>query len=150
MESFFNDNERKKLLERFDKLKADTKAQWGKMNVAQMLHHENDSLRNILGEITIKHQNQLLGSWFFKSLAYKGDMFGKGSPTLKEIKIDITKQYNFEEEKKKAIAYFKQLADEGETAIKNKVHPFFGKLNTEQWGKHISKHLNHHLTQFGL
>lgn len=29
-------------------------------------------------------------------------------------------------------------------------HPFFGKLTSEQWGKGIYKHLDHHLKQFGV
>lgn len=29
-------------------------------------------------------------------------------------------------------------------------HPFFGKLTSEQWGIGVYKHLDHHLTQFGV
>jgi len=29
-------------------------------------------------------------------------------------------------------------------------HPIFGKFTPEQWGKMEYKHLNHHLTQFGV
>ncbi len=35
-------------------------------------------------------------------------------------------------------------------AIPHTIHPLFGKLTPEQWGKSIYKHLDHHLQQFDV
>ena len=32
----------------------------------------------------------------------------------------------------------------------SKNHPYFGKFSADQWGKSAYKHLDHHLTQFGV
>jgi hypothetical protein len=30
------------------------------------------------------------------------------------------------------------------------VHPMFGKMTADQWGRSMWKHLDHHLRQFGV
>jgi len=34
--------------------------------------------------------------------------------------------------------------------IKNEIHPFFGKMTSQQWSKAMYKHIDHHLQQFGV
>jgi len=42
------------------------------------------------------------------------------------------------------------LAEGVGTGSARAVHPTFGPLSPEQWGRLCWKHLNHHLTQFGV
>lgn len=62
----------------------------------------------------------------------------------------IADQREFEKEKeilKQKIIMFQRNGPEKCTTHP---HPFFGKLTSEQWGKCIYKHLDHHLKQFGV
>jgi hypothetical protein len=57
---------------------------------------------------------------------------------------------DFAQQQNLLIAYVQRWVDEGPTAITTDMHPFFGKITSEQWDGLMSKHLDHHLRQFGV
>ena len=72
--------------------------------------------------------------------------FSKNSPTAKEFKF--IESFNFSEVQNELIQNFSRF-QQGENAITCLKHPFWGKMNNEDWNKLMWKHIDHHLRQFG-
>lgn len=62
----------------------------------------------------------------------------------------IKEEKNFEEEKQKLIAYLKKTQELGANFFEGKENITFGKLSATQWNALFSKHIDHHLSQFGV
>ncbi len=148
MKSLLDISGNQEIIDRINKLTADTKNQWGIMDVSQMMAHCTVALKITLGEI--KPQSniflKMLGKTFKKKI-FAADSFRKNSKTGKEF--IITEIKNFDEEKPVLISYIKKFVDKGSGIITTESHPFFGKLTVEEWDSLMYKHLNHHLMQFG-
>jgi hypothetical protein len=137
------------ILQRIDKLSPDTKALWGKMNVTQMLAHCGAGMDMAAGRINADQTliGKMIGR-FFKSLYTNDKPFGKGTPTITElIKNDAV---DFEKEKNNFKKLLQEFSEGGLEKCTTHPHPFFGKLNPEDWGIGIYKHSDHHLRQFGV
>jgi hypothetical protein len=70
--------------------------------------------------------------------------------TYKEIKQGVggTPPTNFENDRKILLNNLEKYINK-EVKGESVVHPNFGKLTYNQWGRLIYLHLNHHLKQFG-
>ena len=136
------------LLARVRGLSPSAKAQWGKMDVSQMLAHVNVSLHAALGDT--KHERGLLG-YLFGGLAKGGALgekpFGKGLPTGKSYVIRDAR--DFAKEQAEVVALVERIARGGPGAFTTNPHPFFGPLQPSEWNVLMWKHLDHHLRQFG-
>jgi hypothetical protein len=55
---------------------------------------------------------------------------------------------DFGSEKTKLLGLFSRFHNNGDSFYENKLHPFFGRLTTQQWNDLMYKHLHHHLSQF--
>ena len=146
MKSIFDKNNYDGLINRLQKLNNSSTPAWGKMNVGEMLHHLNLTIEAPLGKIKTKGKPNFFMK-LFKSVLYNDKPFGKGAPTPKDFKV--TGPYNFESEKEKCISNLNEIAANG-VGGNYQPHVFFGKITNEQWGLHFFKHIDHHLTQFGL
>jgi len=135
MKSLFNENDNQEIIKRVDNLTPGKNPEWGKMKVAQMLHHCSLTLESCFGEI--KPKRVLIGILFgnmIKKKIMKEGPFGK----------------NFEEEKSKLISYIKKFIESGKAGVTKDTHPFFGYMTVDEWDILIWKHLDHHLRQFGV
>jgi hypothetical protein len=56
----------------------------------------------------------------------------------------------FETEKKRLVDYLNKTQQLGETYFDGKESHSFGVLTAQEWSTMFSKHLDHHLTQFGV
>ena len=150
MKNIFNETDRNEILQRIEKLTPQTQALWGKMNVAQMLAHCANAAKMPTGEMKTQRAPfpfNLLGKMLKGKILAEGPL-RKNSPTAREIKVVDPRE--FEKEKASFIAAVKKLG-EGEKAIdKNAVHPFFGGMKPQEWGRINYKHADHHLSQFGV
>ena len=83
----------------------------------------------------------------FKSSLYDDKPWKQNLPTTKQFKVIDTK--HFTSEKNRLLKKVKQFHDE---KLKKEwpPHPMFGEFTKDQWGKLEYKHLDHHLTQFGV
>jgi len=150
MKTIFNPADKNEILNRIDKLTPESKALWGKMNVAQMLAHSANAAKMPTGEISVKGVGfpiSILGK-VFKPMVLKGGDMRKNSPTSPEIKV--TDPCDFRKEKENFINAFNKLGDMQEKAVKNDKHPFFGKMRPAEWGRINYIHADHHLKQFGV
>ncbi len=148
MKSLFNPNDNNEIIERINNLKPDSKSEWGKMNVSQVLAHSQAPLRVAFGEVKLKRG--LLGILFGKMAKKKllAETFKKNMPTDKAF--IVVDDRNFEEEKNKLIKLVRRFAEDGPGGITKETHPFFGELTSEEWDALQWKHLDHHLRQFGV
>lgn len=150
MKSLFNPKDNKDIIYRIEQLTPITLSQWGKMTVSQMLKHCQQPIKVAQG--TLKLKPNWLISFFFARSAKKqltdSQPLKRDLPTSKEFIINY--EPNFEEAKKGLIELVSKFAQEGEGFIKNKKHPFFGEMTTQEWDTLQWKHLDHHLKQFGV
>ncbi len=149
MKSFFDAASQQELLKRLEKLTIDTKPQWGKMNAAQMLAHCGVAFKTATGEVQLKPMPfifRVVGPMIKKSVLSEKP-YRKNAPTAPEFLIPSDMDFavgkqNFEEG-------FRKLAV-GPQVVKTLKHPFFGKMTTEEWGRHLYKHTDYHFGQFGI
>jgi Protein of unknown function (DUF1569) len=137
------------LLQRVQRLRADSPARWGRMDAAQMLAHCQQPLRVVLGDLRMKRG---LAGYLFGGLARKSMLgprpYKLNLPTAPEFRIRDPR--DFERERAALVALVQRCAAGGPAAITRDPHPFFGPLTTEEWEGHMLKHLDHHLRQFGV
>ena len=57
---------------------------------------------------------------------------------------------DFEHERQRLIDYLDKTHELGAVHYDGKVNQGFGALSLQQWNTLFSKHLDHHLTQFGV
>lgn len=147
MKTIFDKATRDALIARIEALNENSKPQWGKMNVYQMLKHGVACEEMYLGRTT--HKRSLLGRLFgkmgLKNLLKDESPIGHNAPTSPAFKIKESKG-DVLAEKKKWIALIEEYANYPD---KDLVHWFFGPMTKEQVGYFVYKHTDHHLRQFG-
>ena len=149
MSSIYNKTDNDLVISRINKLSPESKAEWGKMNAAQMLSHCQAPMDVAFGIITVKPNfiMQLLGRMMKKKIINAPE-FSKNSPTAPEFIRNTP--CDFEQSKSELINKISVLAIDGAKLIKVNKHPFFGEMSTDDWNKLMWKHLDHHLRQFGV
>jgi hypothetical protein len=144
MKSIFDKTTRDELKDRVNSVTENRTAQWGKMNVSQMLKHCRQWDEMALGKKKYKQSfiGKLFGKMALKDMM-KDEPIKKNLPTVSSFKVKGNT--DFAEEKKKWI----QLLEEY-TYFSNDgfVHPFFGAMTKEHTGYLAYKHADHHLRQF--
>jgi hypothetical protein len=139
------------LIARINQLSASTTPQWGKMTVAQMLAH-----CSVAYEMALENNHKapnffmkfILTTFVKKGITDATTPYKKNSPTAPAFIIQEEK--DFEAEKKRLIAYIEQVQGLGEKHFEGKASLSFGALSATEWSNLFSKHLDHHLTQFGV
>lgn len=147
MKSIFEEEVYDDIITRINKLTLDSKSQWGKMNVGQMVWHCQIPLK-----IAVKNKKtRIIGNplirWFFKKSLYNNKPWRKNLPTASYAKAKEDKEFASENEALKKLIY------EVHVLRNRKIwnpHPLFGTFTPQQWGQMQYKHLDHHLRQFGV
>ena len=138
------------IIARINKLSPDTPGKWGKMTVSQMLAHCSVTYEYIF-ENRYKKPNMFMGfilKLMIKNLVVNEKPYKPGSPTAPDFIINDTR--NFDNEKQRLIAFIRQTQALGGAHFDGKVSHSFGALNKTEWNNMFYKHLNHHLSQFGV
>lgn len=150
MKSLFNEKHTVEFIMRINKLNTNTPSQWGKMNVAQMLTHCQKPLEIASG--SLKPKTNKLIKWLFgkkaKAQLISNAEFKRNLPTFSEAKI--VEQKIFDAEKDRLINLIEQFHKNGINGLTKEPHPFFGALTPQEWDLLQTKHLDHHLKQFGV
>lgn len=150
MKNVFETNTTNELISRINQLSPSSPALWGKMNVAQMLAHCCVSYEMVYDNIH-KAPNffmKLMLRLFAKGVVLGDQPYKRSIPTAPAFIITDSK--DFEKEKARLIAYIEKTRELGETYFDNRESLSFGKLSIAQWNTLFYKHLDHHLTQFGV
>jgi hypothetical protein len=146
MKTIFDKETRDELISRIDTLNEDSKAQWGKMNIYQMLKHCTLYEEMLLGEKKFKRNflGRLFGKIAMKDIIGDERPVKQNMPTIPEIKVTVSNG-DISAEKQHWITLIKEHAHSSNSEF---VHSFFGKVTKEQSGYLSYKHTDHHLRQF--
>lgn len=147
MKSLFEPEVLTEIRTRLDQFSEDKPRQWGKMSHGQTMAHCQGPFNIMLEKKDYGMKPNWLINLFFKKSMYNDKPWRKNLPTAKFLKQ--TEPRDLSEEKAKLLA----LLDEFESQRERndwKPHPGFGHFTKEQYGQMQYKHLDHHLTQFGV
>lgn len=146
MKSIFDHTTRASLIGRINTLNENSIAQWGKMNIYQMLKHCTVYEEMMLGKNRYNRAflGRLFGKMALKEFTQDESPIKKNVPTLSELKVKL-KHGDVAAERMKWIALLEEYPNAPCTDI---VHSFFGKLTRDQIGILVYKHTDHHLRQF--
>ncbi|MEO6454759.1 MAG: DUF1569 domain-containing protein [Ginsengibacter sp.] len=138
------------IIQRINNLTSATQPKWGKMSVAQMLAHCNVTYEMIYENIHPKPGGfmKFILKTLVKSKVVTETPYTQNNRTAPQFIIKETK--DFETEKQRLINYIIKTQELGEKHFDNKESHSFGRLNIPEWNNMLYKHLNHHLTQFGV
>lgn len=150
MKTIFDKNTRAQLIVRIKQTNAESKSEWGKMTVFQMLKHNTYWNEWILGTEKHSYKQAFIGKIFgkiaLKKMIKDEKPFDRNIPTSDQFKV---KELNgdLEAEKSKWISLINKYENYSNP---NFVHDFFGKMTNAQIGILVYKHTDHHLRQFGI
>jgi len=150
MKSIFNQEASKEIVDRIDCLSTESQAQWGKMNVAQMLVHCQKPIKLAFGEESVKSPGFFMRLMirFLKPTLYNDKPWKQGLPTAKEFIIQDATDFSSAKSALKELVL--RMHNNEAYFTPSKVHPVFGKMEHWMWGQSAYKHLDHHLKQFGV
>ncbi|GAB3986295.1 hypothetical protein GCM10028807_03410 [Spirosoma daeguense] len=138
------------IIQRINQLQTNTQPNWGKMNAPQMLAHCNVAYEMVYDN---KHPKpnalvKLLLKAFAKRAVTGPASYKRNTKTAPVFLITNTR--NFNAERKRLIDYIGRTQQLGEDYFDGKESHSFGRLNKDEWNNMFYKHLDHHLTQFGV
>lgn len=150
MKSAFDPATVSELEARIAKLTPSTTPQWGKMTVDQMLAHCNVSYDMAFTDTYPKAGavKRLLLNLFVKQAVVGPKPYKRNTPTAPEFRMAGAKE--FARERDKLVAYVRRVQQEGARGFEGRESPSFGPLTAAEWSTLFYKHLDHHLTQFGV
>jgi hypothetical protein len=148
--NLFDAKESQETIDRINKLSHETPNLWGKMNVAQMLAHCNVAYELVYTE---KHPKPKGFKKFMIKLLAKNVVVGpkpykKNSRTAPMFVISDQREFDFE--KQRLINHLQRTQQLGADHFEGKESHAFGALSAAEWNTLFSKHLDHHLQQFGV
>jgi len=147
MKSIFDSETYKEVKARLNQLNENSVAHWGKMGVGQMTWHCQGPFNIMLEKNDYGMKPNWFAKVFFKKSLYNDKPWRKNLPTAKFLKAKESKDFNAE--KKKLEVLIDEVFSRREQQEWNP-HPGFGYFTRQQWGQMQYKHLDHHLTQFGV
>lgn len=138
------------VIQRIELLLPTAQPQWGTMNAAQMLAHLNVSYEMIFDNMHPKPGAfmKLILKTLVKKKVVTEVPYPKSSRTAPQF--IMTGDKDFDAEKTRLIDYIGRVQELGESHFDGKESHSFGALTINEWNVMLYKHLNHHLSQFGV
>ncbi|RTE55456.1 DUF1569 domain-containing protein [Arenibacter aquaticus] len=150
MKTIFDKTTRNGLIARIELLHENSAANWGKMNVSQMLKHCTLYDEWLLGKNNPIYKQAFIGKIFgkmaLKSMIKDERPLKQNMGTLDELKVTESNG-NVSVQKEKWIDLIREFEHFSNPDF---IHTFFGKMTKEQIGYLDYKHTDHHLRQFGV
>lgn len=150
MKNIFDPQVTTELISRVNQLKPESPSLWGKMTVDQMLAHCCVAYEMAF---TNKHPKPNPVMRFLLKAFVKNGVVNE-VPYKRNIRTApvfiITGRKNFEEEKDRLIKYLGHTITLGRDHFEGKESLSFGPMTAEEWNNLFYKHLDHHLSQFGV
>jgi Protein of unknown function (DUF1569) len=150
MKSIFDRDTVAELTARINRLTTTSAPVWGKMSVDQMLAHCNVTYEMVY---TDKHPKPSALKRFLLKLIVKQVVVGpkpfrKNSPTAPEFRMAGSKDFALE--RNRLIEHLDRVQRDGAQRFDGRESHSFGPLTSGEWNTLFYKHLDHHLTQFGV
>lgn len=151
MKNLFSAKDKDELINRLSNLSRNHVPRWGKMNAHQVVVHMADPLRAALADRPVPLNPGIFNKWPINKLFSQYLPWPKGAPTAPEfiqgMKGSIPVE--FEKDKQELILLIHRFSRH-QNSPPFPIQPTFGKLNNREWARLMWRHINHHLTQFGL
>ena len=144
--TLLNDEDRRQLLQRLTLVRPDAKPAWGTLNAPRMLCHQADNLRVALGDVSAMPVHTLASRTLLKFLVVNTGFQPPHGKIQTAPEMLMSQPAAWESD----LASCVELAERVGTGSARAVHPMFGPLSPEEWGRLCWKHMNHHLVQFGV
>ena len=146
MKTILDKSTREEIISRIQSLNGNSTAQWGKMNLYQMLRHCTLCEEMYLGKTAYKRAfiGRLFGRIALKNLVKDKTPLKQNAPTSPAFKIKEMSGDVFAEKSK----WVSLISEYGNYSKDDFEHWFFGKMTKEQVGYFVYKHADHHLRQF--
>jgi hypothetical protein len=138
---------RAEILRRLKALRPDADRRWGKMSVGQMLWHVSEAMESALGRSPAEPEKVPLPRPVMKFIVINMP-WPKGAPTLKRW-VPQSESYDFALERDRCCRLVDELASRPLEA-RWPDSPTLGRMSGQDVSRLHAKHLNHHLTQFGV
>ncbi|MDZ4839220.1 MAG: DUF1569 domain-containing protein [Bacteroidota bacterium] len=150
MKNLFNQEHVNEVLGRIESLTPEKKQNWGKMSVDQMLAHLNVTYEMMYENNHPKPNPvmKLILVLLVKNAVVSEKPYKQNGATAPAFLIKGNK--DFEAEKQRLLGYVNKTLNLGENHFDGLKSHSFGKLNKTEWNNMLYKHLNHHLSQFGV
>jgi len=150
MKNIFETEVTEELIDRINALTPETQPKWGKMSVDQMLAHCSVAYEMAF---TNKHPKpnglmRFILKAFVKNGVVNEKPYPKNSRTAPAF--IIADHRDFEKEKDQLISYLNHTQNLGSDHFEGKESLSFGPMTALEWNNLFYKHLDHHLTQFGV
>lgn len=148
--NLFDEKESQETIERVNSLTPETQHLWGKMDVAQVMAHCNVTYELVYTDEHPKPKGlkKFLIKLFAKNIVVGPKPYKKNSRTAPMFVI--ADERDFEREKTRLIDYIQKTQQLGGEHFDGKENHAFGILSEKEWNTMFSKHLDHHLQQFGV
>lgn len=139
------------ILSHLNKLQADTKPKWGNMTAQHMVEHLTDVLNialeiNRIEQIISEDKVEKMQAFLLtdKPMAQNIEVpFVIPNAPLRNEELELAVDEFIE-----TYLTFEEFFESNPG--KKTLHPYYGKLNHEQWNLLNKKHFSHHFTQFDL
>ncbi len=151
MKSIFDPSTINELKSRIDNLGPTATANWGKMNIYQMLRHciENEFVLLKEQRYPTRFLGRIIGKRALKPILKNDKELKQNLPTHPQLKFE--KVYTTIEHLKKLwINALEQYTTKSSADYNDFIHPFFGKMSKQEIDIFAYKHVDHHLRQFGV
>lgn len=148
--NLFDPKETQETIDRINNLTIETESLWGKMDVSQMMAHCNVAYDIVYTDKYPKPNAfaKFMVKLFAKNTVVGPKPFKKNAMTSPIFKMSEPK--NFEDEKQLLINHLNKTQKLGAAHFNGLENPAFGNLSDKEWNVLFSKHLDHHLQQFGV
>ena len=149
MKNLFQASSATEITGRIERLRPDSRREWGVMNVAQMMAHCSVWLEMASG--LTSPPRSVIGR-IFGRLAKKSvlgeEPIRRNMPTEKSLIMNDARQ--FAEEQRRLIDCVNRFSEGGPKQCTTHPHSFFGPMTPLEWAIMGYKHLDHHLRQFSV
>lgn len=142
--TLLNDEDRSRLIQRLQRVRPDAKPAWGTLNAPRMLCHVADQMRVALGDLSAKPVHTFASRTLIKALVINTGFEPPRGKIQTAPEMLTSRPATWEADLSACV----ELSARVGTGSARAVHPAFGPLSPEQWGRLCWKHLNHHLVQF--
>ena len=146
MRTLLSSEDRSLILQRLRRLRPDATPGWGTLTAPRMLCHAADQLRVALGDVPSKPVHTFVSRTLVKFLVVNTGI----KPPRGKIKTAPEMLSSEPTSWETDLAACVELAERVGQGAASAVHPTFGALSPQEWGRLCWKHLDHHLVQFGV
>ncbi|MBL8179110.1 MAG: DUF1569 domain-containing protein [Bryobacterales bacterium] len=141
-----------RLMERLQRLRADSRPGWGRMNAHQMVCHLNDAMKLAFGEREFAEASPVRFAGFFRFVAFRLPApWPKNYPTRPEFDQEkggtAPKDFGLDTA---ALGAALERLSHGRRDFRFGRHPVFGELTEWEWKRWAYLHADHHFRQFGV